>query len=78
MTKSSDRLKIIKDDESTISVELSPTRIIEESEEVYPSCMLPEQFFQFALAQQEEGKKTSLLSIGSWDGREILSVVKKQ
>lgn len=42
-----------------------------------PYCALPNNFFAFALRDKRD-KGTRLLTIDSWDGREILSVLRRQ
>ncbi len=55
-----------------------PTLFIEDDMTSPPYCALPENFFDFALAREALNKETALLSIDRWDGREILSVIRKQ
>ena len=42
-------------------------------QEIFSHCVLPEGFFDYAIAQSKSGK-TSLLTIESWDGRSVMSV----
>ena len=42
-------------------------------EEVYPYCYLPEDYFR-RLARRGANPNRRLLSVSTWDGREILSV----
>lgn len=53
----------------------SETRI-EECDGWNPQCILPENYFDLALNRTGTRDLTPL-SINSWDGREILSVVRK-
>lgn len=50
---------------------------MDEVEEDVPYCALPANFFAFALREKRPAG-TSLLTIDSWDGREILSVLRRQ
>ncbi len=83
MTKSKDKftVEIVSGLQSiTTARPLRPTTFIEDEDGTYPYayCALPENFFDFALSQDPMNKETTLLAIDSWDGREILSVIRKQ
>lgn len=41
----------------------------------YAHCVLPENFFDFGTSRGE--RETQLLSIESWDGRQIMTVERK-
>ena len=49
---------------------------IAEVESVNPHCLLPANYFEFAIATGGISPQRRL-SINSWDGREILSVARK-
>lgn len=70
-------VEIVSELQSLVSKQPRATTIIEEDTTCYPYCALPENFFDFALARDSLNKETKLLSIDSWDGREILNVVRK-
>lgn len=54
----------------------SETRI-EERDDWNPHCVLPENYFDFALAREGVHVDGVPLSINSWDGREIMSVIRR-